>query len=521
MSGFISAREEFAPQQLRLLEGADFFPTRMRDVTGRAKISVHQNIYDADFEYGAQPLRWETVTAGAGAVVHDPRQSGVRLSVTAANGDIALRQSRPYMRYQPGKTLSMASAVLMGQAFSNNRQRIGFFDDSNGAFFEQADATADNPSGMHVVVRSDNTGPVVDLRIPLPQWNGEPALRAAIDWTRIQMLFVEYAWYGAGMVRWGVMLNGQPQILHEIGFGNRSGQTLPWTRTGNLPVRYETRNVGAAGGANSMTHWGVSVMMEGSADDQRGFTYSYGMAPATPRRSVAAASTRFPVLSIRNRVMATLEAGNTTGVALNTGAITAVSANTLQVTGTPLTVNQFQGRSVAYGAAGATPTVARVVSNTNNTLTMADPVTGGNPLAAPVVGNEYTIGLLNRGQILPRTLMISADAVSIVELISSIPGSPVVLTGANWQRLSSLGSGSSFAERDVSATGSVSGGEVVFAFTSPAGGSGLVQIDLDNLFPLLNTVRGNIPDTLTVAVTTAAGVTANVGCHLICQEASS
>ena len=35
---------------------------RVRDTNGRQKISLHQNIFDADFEYGAQPLRWESLT---------------------------------------------------------------------------------------------------------------------------------------------------------------------------------------------------------------------------------------------------------------------------------------------------------------------------------------------------------------------------------------------------------------------------------------------------------------------------
>jgi len=33
-------------------------PQRLRDVVGKLKVSQSQNIYDADFEYGVQPLRW-------------------------------------------------------------------------------------------------------------------------------------------------------------------------------------------------------------------------------------------------------------------------------------------------------------------------------------------------------------------------------------------------------------------------------------------------------------------------------
>lgn len=109
---------------------------RFLDIVGRNKVSRHQNIYDADFEYGEQPLRWERLVLGGGTVLHLPQQGGVRLSVGTANGDVCIRQSRPYHRYQPGKTMFMASGILMDPAVVGNRQRVGFFDDSNGIFFE-------------------------------------------------------------------------------------------------------------------------------------------------------------------------------------------------------------------------------------------------------------------------------------------------------------------------------------------------------------------------------------------------
>lgn len=488
------------------------FPSQISDVTGRLKTSYHQNIYEADFEYGAQPLRWESFTVGGGTILHQPGQGGVRMAVTTANGDIAIRQSRPYHRYQPGKTMYMASACLFGAATTNNRQRVGYFDDSNGVFFEQGDATGTNPSGMGVVVRSDAGGVPADVRIPLDAWNGDSSIIQKLDWTRIQMLFIEYAWYGAGALRWGVFINGDPVILHQIGIGNRASQTLPWARTGNLPVRYELRNVGAIAAANAFLHYGVSVMVEGGVDDQRGFTYSYGMAPATPRRTVASNSTRYPVLSIRNRVMGTQEYTQASS------AITAGTTTSLTVTGTPWTVDQWKGRSVSYVNTGVTYT-ARITGNTTSALTIADIVTGGVAPAAPVAGQNYTIGLVNRGQILPRQLLISASAIAVVEIIASTTASPVTLTGATFAPLSGLGSGGSFAERDISAT-ALTGGEVVLAFTAPAGGSGLQQLDLSQLFPLYTNIKGNVPDVLTLAITTG-GTASDVGAHFICQEAMS
>jgi hypothetical protein len=132
--------------------------------------------------------------------------------------------------------------------------------------------------------------------------------------------------------------------------------------------------------------------------------------------------------------------------------------------------------------------------------------------------SAYQIGLVDRGQLLPQTMLISSDKVCIVELIASTPTNPVGLSGAVFTPLTSLGSPNSFAERDVTAT-SMSGGEVVYSFTSPT--AGLQQLDLSNFFPVLTNILGNVPDILTVAITCQAASAANVGVNVICQEAMS
>lgn len=647
---------------------------RFRDVSGRFKISRHQNIYDADFEYSGQPLRWENLTTGAGSITTLPGLGGVLLSVTNS-GDTVIRQSRPYHRYQPGKSMYMASNVNFGGPISGQVQRVGFFDDGNGVFFEQAAPTTGNPFGMFVVIRSDSQGSAggmpVDYRVPASSWNGDAAVISSIDWTRVQMVWVEYAWYGAGAIRWGILLNGEPIILHQIGVGNTtlisgSGQQLPWSRTGNLPVRYEMRNVSVAS-ATTFRHFGVSVLLDGGADPQRGFTYSYGMSPSAPRRQVAAGSVRFPVMSFRMRNMGQISqtqqatnsavvSGTTTSLTASAGAFTAssyvgrmlsyspvigtsVSSATMQAatitasfvrTGTTLTVTAATGTiyagqvltggtvaanvviigqltsTAANGALGGTGTylvntsqaagvtaagtsgavcriafsaahnltltdvvtlssfttavngvfpvigvpnsttidvqmgygtnpgaitvgsgtvtttyTARISANTTSALTFQDVVTGSALPNPPTANCVYSIGLIDRGQLLPQLLVCSSDQVCVIEIIASTPTAQVGLVNADFQPASSFGLTYSFAERDVSAT-ALSGGEVVYAVTSPAGGSGLLQLDLETLFPVLTNIRGNIPDILTVAVTVAPAATAaNVGVNVVCQEAMS
>ena len=646
-------------------------PQRVRDVLGRLKISLHQNVYEADFEYGLQPLRWEVSTVGGGAVTPQPQTGGVRMRVTNAAGDIVVRQSRPYHRYQPGKTMFMATGCQFGAATAGNVQRVGFFDDSNGVFFEQGIATSTNPFGMYAVVRSDVNGTIQETRVGLDSWNGDITNIRQLDFTRIQMFWIEYAWYGAGATRFGFWVNGEPIIAHQIGWGNFNNtinqtgpQQYPWARTGNLPVRYEQRNYTAiTPSTNDMYHWGVSVIVEGQRDEQRGFTYSYGLPNTLQTRSVGSASNRYPLLTVRGRQMGTQEYGTVYATSAGTpitsiaagvsaGFTGSISGTTLTATwtsgtitvgqqisgpgvawGTYITANltgvgtsgsstwtvsqnqttasttisgyvqvvtfpaatftsgQWNGRMIFFPGEGGTVAdkngiVARITATTPTQLYLADPVTGGALTTSPTVAAQvtptasagvtggytftvssasgitigmgvtgtgipagsivtniasttitinqpltanssgtatfntgYCIGLINRGQLLPKRLMVSSDTRCVVEVIAGSISNPSALTGANFVPMSSSGSTNSFAERDFSAT-AITGGEVVFAFTLAAG-SGLQDIDFSYFFPLYNSIRGTQIDQLTVAVTTISGTTSVVGAHLIAQEAMS
>jgi hypothetical protein len=206
-------------------------------------------------------------------------------------------------------------------------------------------------------------------------------------------------------------------------------------------------------------------------------------------------------------------------------AVTAGTTTSVTLTGTPLTADQFKGRYIYFAGLsttqGGTGAIGRITGNTTSVINFVDNITGLAFSAAPSASANYTIGILNRGQLLPKKLMVVQTTAAqnvVIELVASTPASPINLTSASWATLASLGSTNSFAERDVSATSINSTGEVVFAFTlSP--GAGVQEIDLSYFFPLLNSLRGNQVDILSVCVTSAATVT--VGAHLICQEAMS
>jgi hypothetical protein len=496
-------------------------PSGMLDNLGRVKMSRHQNVFEADFEYGLQPLRREALTVGSAAIAHQPTLGGVKLSVTTASGDLAIRQSRPYHRYQPGKSMYMASGTVFGTPLTGNRQRVGFFDDSNGVFFEQSDPTTSNPTGMGVVRRTDVAGTPNDWRVDLPNWSVFDRSSVNYDdrianiarnivWTRIQMIWIEFAWYGAGLIRWGVFINGEPIELHRIASGNYTSSltgdlTTPWARTGNLPVRYELRNLSTISAGDSLIHWGVSVIVEGGVDDQRGFSYSGGTTRGTTK-TVNANTTQQPLFTIRMRPMGVVSESNTASSG---------STTTLTRSGAGWTPGQWKGYFCLFTGGTGSGQMARIINNDATTLTLIDAVQGTALGTGAANGTTYTIGYPSRGLLLPRRLVINSTAIATVELIIN-----ATLTTPTWTALSSIGSTNSFAQVDVAST-SLANGEVVWAFTAPAGGSGIQDFDLSQLFPLFNNIRGTSPDTLTVAVTTPSGSASTLAGHVTWQEAMS
>jgi hypothetical protein len=189
--------------------------------------------------------------------------------------------------------------------------------------------------------------------------------------------------------------------------------------------------------------------------------------------------------------------------------VTVLSYNQVSINFGPKTPGSYTNSAVA-----TSPFTARITSNTATTLTFQDIVTGLPLTTGPSAGNTYYIGLIDRGQLLPQTLLLNSSATCLVELIASTPTNQLSLQGPIFTALSTLGSYNSFAEQDLSAI-SLAGGEVVYAFSTA--NNGLQQLDLTNFFPVLTNIKGNVADILTVAVTSSAGATVQV--NVVCQEA--
>ena len=87
----------------------------------------------------------------------------------------------------------------------------------------------------------------IDTKIPQSSWNLDPCDGTGpsgynIDLSKMQMFYIDYSWYGAGFIRWGVRgADGDVTYVHKQPNNNVNYEA--YMRSGNLPGRYETSTI--------------------------------------------------------------------------------------------------------------------------------------------------------------------------------------------------------------------------------------------------------------------------------------
>jgi len=87
----------------------------------------------------------------------------------------------------------------------------------------------------------------IDYRLPQSQWNldkmdGTGPSGYNLDLSKMQMFFIDYTWYGAGTIRWGLRgTDGRITYVHRAPQNNVNQES--WMRTGNLSTRYESATI--------------------------------------------------------------------------------------------------------------------------------------------------------------------------------------------------------------------------------------------------------------------------------------
>lgn len=264
------------------------------DAFGRTRVSFPNTIFDATFRYDKQPVIWNESVASGGTVTHSADKASVELSVTTTTNSRAIFQSRQYTRYHPGKSQMVLISGNFLNTATNVSKKIGYFDENNGTFFQLSGSI------LSVVRRTKTSGSVVDNTVNQADWNidkldGTGVSGITLDVTKQQIFVIDFQWLGSGRIRYGLDIGGNIIYCHED--NNANSLALPWSQTGDCPVRAEILNSSST--ASTMHITCCAVVCENSWGPEGVIrTINNGV---TSRTVGGVAGTAVPVLSLRKQ----------------------------------------------------------------------------------------------------------------------------------------------------------------------------------------------------------------------------
>ena len=267
------------------------FSATSLDAFGRLRVAQPYTLFDSQNRYQKDPQFSEELVTG-GTATYVANESSVDLAVTTASGSKAVRQTFRSFPYQPGKSLQLLATFVMNEGKENLRQRVGYFNTSNGVFF-QVDGTTKS-----FVLRTNTSGTPSDARtVAQANWNGDKLdgtgpSGLTLDITKAQILYMDFEWLGVGSVRCGFVINGTFYVCHT--FNNANEIDKVYMTTAILPVRYEIENTAATSSASTLTQICSSVISEGGYDQKA--------IPQWARRTTVltgVTTTFVPIVSIR------------------------------------------------------------------------------------------------------------------------------------------------------------------------------------------------------------------------------
>jgi hypothetical protein len=227
-----------------------------RDAFGRLRTGQPVEVFSAACTFDESPLFYENALVGTATAVYNQNLASVVLSAPTP-GDIALRQSRPYIRYRPGKSQQIFITGNLGNVAGFNAQ-MGYGDDNDGFFVIHQSGL-----GWALVYRSSTSGASVDQVIFQANWNldrlnGTGPSGITLDPSKQQLVTIDFGWLGTDAVRIGFVFGNQIVYCHQFNFANQID--VPYMQRGSLPVRWRCENVSGAG---SMLATCSSVQSEG------------------------------------------------------------------------------------------------------------------------------------------------------------------------------------------------------------------------------------------------------------------
>lgn len=286
------------------------------DAFGRLRVSEITSLIEYKHVFNKLPLIINEVTAGTSTSTFDFVNSQVVMTTSSTN-DYVIRQGKTRAIYQPGKGQIFEGSFSNFQLESNVIKRVGIFTSTttaphnsvfDGIFLESNGQT--NSISFQIWLSGSSI-----YSADTTAWSTEEYDILNVDWSKTQLMFVDYQWLGVGRVRFGLVVNGEVKIFTSYTPSNNINTI--YMSSPNQPIRYEIRQVGSGSGTFNMICSQVS--MEGSLNN---LYRSLGV-EAFQTQTMTTAGTKYPLIGYRVNTSGLWE-----GSTINLNSINIINAST-------------------------------------------------------------------------------------------------------------------------------------------------------------------------------------------------
>lgn len=237
---------------------------------GRVRVANARILGDYRFMYGSGTLyELDYVTSNGATTFVNYTSVTATLTVDTTSGSQAIIQTKQYHPYIPGTGHMAMMTFVMTTSIAGLTQAVGMFDDQNGVFLRLRDGIAEvgiRNRGVDTEVVAQSAWNQDRLDGSMNEFN-QSGFTA--DWTKGQILALDYQWLGVGRVRIGLIIDGQWVNIHHFDHANRT-DAVPYMSQPSLPVRWEIKNTTAQTTSHTLTSICASVQAEGP-DIETGF----------------------------------------------------------------------------------------------------------------------------------------------------------------------------------------------------------------------------------------------------------
>ena len=381
------------------------------------------------------------------------------------------------------------------------------------------------PAYKGISARNIKVTKTVDVKVAQADWSIDPCDGTGrtgynIDIHKIQMGYADYSWYGAGKIRFGFKdREGHVHYNHEFVHNNRLNES--YFRSGNLPGRYEIENGNNPSSAPTLFHFGTSVIMDGTFDDDKAYLFTASSKPFVFAQGVGGsftsdAESQFAEITLNgDRVFVySIPVSAAEAAAVRVGQLIKDTTDELPTKTyvTQVIVSGVNSRVfTSYPASRLAPTLLAAIPSAT-TFNYGETVYGGDPVdltrpiplisirLAPSVDSGLTgaIGereIVNRMQLTLKTAGVTTN--KDVEIFFILNGLPSKLTFTKVQ-VPSLSQLISHDSGDI-----IQRGTTIYSTKASAGS---LDVSLNDLIDMGNSIMGGDsvfpagPDLLTLAV---------------------